>query len=260
MMTSPLRYPGGKTRACKILQEQFNIYFDHNYIDIIISPFFGGGSFELYLQLQYGMKIIANDKFTPLISFWTQAKESKEILINNINQYVNNITNEQLQTMRKNILTDNTINQAINYFIINRCSFSGATLSGGFSKEAIDKRFTSSSVDRLNNIDLTNIEFYNQDFTDFLADKNEFIFADPPYYLEKKSNLYGVKGDLHTDFNHQALYNIMKDKPNWIMTYNDCDYIRALYDGYLIIDAAWSYGMNKTKKSSEIIIVKNMIE
>lgn len=39
------------------------------------------------------------------------------------------------------------------------------------------------------------------------------------------------------------------------MTYNNCDYIRELYKENIIIDAEWSYGMNKTKKSSEIVIL-----
>ena len=59
-MKSPLRYPGGKTRACKILDE---IIVNNNIkIDTIISPFFGGGSFEFYLENKYKIKIIANDK------------------------------------------------------------------------------------------------------------------------------------------------------------------------------------------------------
>ena len=37
---SPIRYPGGKTRACKILDKVINDYFDISNIDIIISPFF----------------------------------------------------------------------------------------------------------------------------------------------------------------------------------------------------------------------------
>jgi len=40
---SPLRYPGGKTRACKILDELFLENFDKNKIKTIISSFFGGG-------------------------------------------------------------------------------------------------------------------------------------------------------------------------------------------------------------------------
>ena len=39
------------------------------------------------------------------------------------------------------------------------------------------------------------------------------------------------------------------------LTYNDDEYIRGLYKDFIIIDASWAYGMNKSKKSSEIIIV-----
>ena len=81
------------------------------------------------------------------------------------------------------------------------------------------------------------------------------LFTDPPYYLENKAKLYGIKGDIHENFNHQHLFDLLKDRKNWILTYNDCEYIRKLYRDYTIIDTAWSYGMNKTKKSSEIIIL-----
>ena len=43
------------------------------------------------------------------------------------------------------------------------------------------------------------------------------------------------------------------------MTYNNCDYIRKLYKGYKIIETSWSYGMNKTKESSEIVIIGQII-
>jgi len=47
----------------------------------------------------------------------------------------------------------------------------------------------------------------------------------------------------------------MRMRKNWIMTYNDCEYIRNLYKDYDIRDVNWKYGMNKTKKSSEIVII-----
>ena len=49
-----------------------NDYFDISMIKTIISPFFGGGSFEFYMQNKYGLKLIVNDKFTPLYNFWNQ--------------------------------------------------------------------------------------------------------------------------------------------------------------------------------------------
>ena len=53
----------------------------------------------------------------------------------------------------------------------------------------------------------------------------------------------------------EKLYKILKTKTNWLLTYNNCDYINNLYKDYKIIETSWSYGMNKTKKSSEIVII-----
>lgn len=77
---SPLRYPGGKTRACKIIDDIILQHFDITCFDTIVSPFFGGGSFEFYLQNKYGLRLIVNDKFTPLYNFWRQVKLNKTIL------------------------------------------------------------------------------------------------------------------------------------------------------------------------------------
>jgi DNA adenine methylase len=83
------------------------------------------------------------------------------------------------------------------------------------------------------------------------------LFLDPPYYLGHGSKLYGNKGNLHIRFDHAKLANILKNKQNWIMTYNDCEYIRVLYKDYEIIDTNWTYGMNASKESSEIIVISD---
>lgn len=256
---SPLRYPGGKTRACKILDEVINEHFELNNFSTIISPFFGGGSFEFYIQNKYNYNIIANDKFTPLYNFWQICKSNNNELIELLYDKINIITKEKFLELRKIILNEeNNLKQAEMYFIVNRCSFSGATLSGGFSLEASKKRFTKSSIDKIAKLNLSKFEIYNYDFTKFL-DKdfkdNELIFIDPPYYLKEKSKLYGKNGDLHENFNHQELFNIISKKKNWVITYNNDDYIKELYSNFKIIEANWSYGMNKSKKSSEIIII-----
>src|SRR3989304_1635128 len=77
---SPLRYPVGKTRACKVLENIIEKYLKLDQINTIISPFFGGGSFEFYLQNKYHMNIIGNDKFKPLFSFWNICKNDKDSL------------------------------------------------------------------------------------------------------------------------------------------------------------------------------------
>jgi DNA adenine methylase len=256
---SPLRYPGGKTRACKIIDNILLEYFDIINFDTIISPFFGGGSFEFYLQNKYGFKLIVNDKFIPLYNFWKQVKINKTILCDELRK-IKSVSKEQFIAYRTTImnLNDDILQQSIQYFIINRCSFSGSTLSGGFSQEASNKRFTLSSINKIEELDFTNIEIYNNDFYEFINNFNiisSLMFLDPPYYLENKSKLYGNNGDLHQDFNHELLFDLLNTKKNWIITYNNCEYIRNLYKDFIIIDVNWSYGMNTSKSSSEIIII-----
>ncbi len=260
---SPLRYPGGKTRACKILDDVVTEHFNMEEFEIICSPFFGGGSFEFYLQNKYGYKVLANDKFTPLYNFWNQIKIDKNKLCDELEK-IKSVSKEQFVDYRNTImeLDDIALQQAIQYFIINRCSFSGATLSGGFSAEASLKRYTPSSINKIRLLNLTNIDVFNYDFEYFInnfADEKTLLFLDPPYYLEKQSKLYGNNGDMHENFNHNLLYELLSTKASWILTYNNCEYIKKLYKNYLIIDANWSYGMNKSKKSSEIIIVSKLI-
>jgi len=257
---SPLRYPGGKTRACKILDKIIDEYFNISEFDQLISPFFGGGSFEFYFQNKYKKNLIVNDKFHPLYTFWNQVKINKKKLCNQLKD-IDSVSKEDFKNYRETILTlDDKLLQAVQYFVINRCSFSGATLSGGFSEEASKKRFTPSSIKRIEQLNLDYVDIHNLDFSDFIKkyfSKRSLLFLDPPYYLEKKSKLYGNNGDLHEDFDHEKLFKLLKKKKNWIVTYNNCDYIKDLYKDFIILDAEWSYGMNKSKKSSEIIIISN---
>mgnify|MGYP001306241904 CR=1 FL=1 len=257
---SPLRYPGGKTRACKVLDEAMCERFNMKDFDVLVSPFFGGGSFEFFLQTKYDCRIVANDKFEPLYNFWSVCKSDKSELVRMLYEKAGKITSEIFKEYRDSIMGDNDrFSRALKYFSINRCSFSGSTLSGGYSSESNKKRFTTSSVDRVGSLDLENVEFSNLDFSDFLSrdfGENSIIFLDPPYYLGTGSKLYGQRGDIHESFQHDKLEECLRSKKNWVMTYNDCEYVRNLYSNYEIVETAWSYGMNSSKKSSEIIIIK----
>ena len=256
---SPLRYPGGKTRACKKLETILKKHFDISEFDNFVSPFFGGGSFEFHIQNNYQLNIIANDKFTPLYNFWNICKNDKESLCKELTKKIGLIDKEEFTYLRKKIMEEkNKLNQSIMFFIINRCSFSGATLSGGFSLEASKKRFTKSSIDTIEKLNLSRFDIYNLDFEEFINTnqaKKNLLFLDPPYYLEKASTLYGNNGDMHETFDHNKLYKCLSTKKNWLMTYNNCEYIKNLYKDFKIIDTNWSYGMNKSKESSEIVII-----
>ena len=277
---SPLRYPGGKTRACKILEKIIDeSEIDITTYDFLVSPFFGGGSFEFFLQNKHPtLCVLANDKYAPLYNFWNTIKDTtlRTTLSNNLEKELGNITKENFTEKRKKLTSESfeeNVENAQDYFIINRCSFSGSTLSGGFSKESAKTRFTQSSIDRVKTLNLNPFQFYNLDFPVFMysiglipSEKKYFVFLDPPYYLEKGSKLYGTSGDLHEKFDHDALWLLLISYTSlnipWMLTYNDCPYIRELYSlkstnhkNIKIKEVDWKYGMNKTKKSSEIVII-----
>ena len=102
------------------------------------------------------------------------------------------------------------------------------------------------------------------DFKDSIAaHPDAALYLDPPYCLNKedgndggnRETLYGTEGDHHEGFDHVGMADILKSRHNWVLSYNDCKYIRDLYDGYKIVEVEWAYGMNASKESSEILII-----
>lgn len=161
---SPLRYPGGKTRACEKLNDILTDNFNIDNYDVLLSPFFGGGSFEFYLQNNYGLNLIVNDKFIPLYNFWNQTQKNNKNLCNKLREK-KTVSKEEFKNYRETILklNDDSLQQAFQYFIINRCSFSGAALSGGFSEQSSKGRYTESSINKIESLNLTNFTIENLD-------------------------------------------------------------------------------------------------
>lgn len=250
---SPLRYPGGKTRAMSKILPHIPKGVD------ICSPFFGGGSIEIaYAVANPDNKVYGYDIFEPIVCFWKQLIKDPVRLANKIEVIKRDFDKESFIEFREE-LKENFIpcrDTAAKVFAINRSSFSGATFSGGFSKMSSEKRFTQSSIDRVRNFKAPNLSVALSSFEDTIKKhKNEFLYLDPPYLLQKGSNnLYGSNGSTHKGFDHEGLAELLKDRKGWLMSYNDCEWIREAYSGFRIEDVDWSYGMNKTKKSSEVLI------
>lgn len=257
---SVLRYPGGKFRARKIIESYLPENTTH-----ILSPFFGGGSFELYMTGKK-VSVTAYDKFYVLAVFWEELSKRPQALATSVQKYFGRVDSalfKQLQQELKYIdeakVTQDSLDTAAKFFVVNRCSFSGATLSGGFSKESARTRFTQSIIDRLDSWDNDYLTFSYGDCHNVLEDVSDDVdalFLDPPYLLEKdKNTLYGVSGNMHKDFDHILFFDQVNklDKP-FVLTYNNSDVVRDIWKDYFIYDAQWAYGMNKDKKSSEIIV------
>lgn len=242
---SPLRYPGGKTRGVEFITS----FFPKN-LDTLLSPFFGGGSIELSIASR-GTRVLGYDIFLPLVEFWQCLTADPKKLSKEVEKFFPLPKHKfyELQTTQTKFKTK--FERAAVYYVLNRSSFSGATLSGGMSPA--HPRFTHSSIERLKEFYNPNIIIEKSDFKQSLL-KHPFMFTylDPPYLIE--SSLYGKKGDAHKDFEHEVLAKILKKREHWILSYNDCSTIRELYAGFNILIPNWKYGMSNDKMSKEILI------
>ena len=243
---TPLRYPGGKSRAAtKILQL---IPPDTK---ILYSPFFGGGSVEL-LAANHGITVHGSDTWDLLVNFWSCLFSDRRRLADTIQSHYFPMGHIRYKQLQSSIHTErNDYHRAAVFFALNRLSFSGLTFSGFSEKTGA---YQQSSITKLANFDTRNLTISKQDFTKSIknADDN-FIYADPPYLLER-SELYGLNGENHKHFDHQLLARTLRKKDNWILSYNNIPEIKALYPDYKYTYPKWSYGMSTTNISNEILI------
>lgn len=261
---SNLRWPGGKSKMTKILKD----YFPDN-IDKYLEIFTGGGSVLLYIIQNYNPKIIfANDIDDKLINYYQTIKINPQQVIDECMEIKNNYN---YQTFR-DIFYNLNRNIASHFFISNKTSFSG--LNNNYSEQAYDRNFSVNCIKKINDISnvIQNTNFLNYDFINInndIIDLNDFfIYLDPPYYGNKKNGLYGDKGILHKEFNHNELFNWIEKYTtnNKIMiSYDDSPYIRELYKNYNIYNFDFKYSMTNTggnlcKTGNEIIITNYLIQ
>jgi DNA adenine methylase len=246
---SLIQYPGGKTRAVDILSK----YIPKNTKEIC-SPFFGGGSFEIYMS-KNGIGIHGYDVFRPLVCFWNAVLKDRDRLIEIVERN-HPLEKNDFYNLQKQIsqMSDETEIGAT-FFILNRSSFSGTGLSGGMSPG--HKRFTKSAIERIRKFDaIFSIEELS--FEQSITRHDCLVYADPPYLISPK--IYGVNGSTHKNFDHVGLSEILNNRGNFILSYNKCDEILDMYRNHNIFYPEWTYGMGKDKRSYEVLIVSRDIK
>ena len=208
-LKTPLRYPGGKSRACIKMDPYFPDLREYKEFR---EPFLGGGSVALHITKKYPhLDIWVNDLYEPLVNFWQQLQmfgpEMKTKLQELKSKYPDPVSAKVLFLESKEYLNDESNNdslwRAVSFYIVNKCSFSGLTESSSFSKQASDSNFSMRGIEKLPGYSqlISNWKITNYSY-DYLMDNegDTFVYLDPPYDI--KDNLYGKKGSMHKGFDH----------------------------------------------------------
>ena len=262
LVKSPLRYPGGKSRALKQI-----LPLVPTNISEFREPFVGGGSVFFAIQSIFQNRIKSywiNDLNYDLYCFYKQTRDNIVDLVAALADTKANCPNgralfEELAAARDLLSQDNSLlsefERAVRFFVLNRITFSGIVDSGGYSQSAYQKRFTDSSIERVKLISpcLSRVKITCEDYADVLLEDGEdvFIFLDPPYWKARESKLYGNRGTLHTSFDHARFAENMKKCPHkWLITYDDSPIIREFFDFAEIHEWTLQYGMNNYRKTT----------
>jgi site-specific DNA-adenine methylase len=237
----------------------------------LISPFFGGGSFEIALLEQKRVShVYANDLDYRLIDFWKSAKTRSASFVSEVNKLgKGKVTKARFIKIRQEIRDDerrmveskskrSVYTQSelgARYWILNQISFSGLGMSGGYSAERMEKFARKPSKMPAPLPALRHITFTCMDWEQFLdkmlatRDRYTVLYLDPPYYFgDKVPSMYGTNGSLIRGFDHERLAQKLSTIDGWMLSYNNSSVIKRLYKDYTQYTCQWQYSITMSSK------------
>ena len=127
-LKTPLRYPGGKSRACTKLDQFIPDLRDYTEYR---EPFLGGGSVAIHITKKYPhLNVWVNDFYEPLVTFWKVLQTDGYAMYKKLQElkskYPSPGTAKDLFLQSKEYLLKEDrepLWAAISFYVVNKCSF-----------------------------------------------------------------------------------------------------------------------------------------
>lgn len=277
---SPLRYGGGKSLAVGPIIELLP-----NDVTKVVSPFIGGGSVEIAIAQKLGINVIAYDIFDLLVNYWQQQIDNPHKLYEKLIQL--KPTKEEYENI-KNILKnhwnkidgyDNKLDKldaAVYYYFNMQLSYGPGFLGWMSSIYKSEKKYKT-TIEKVQNFSVKKLKVHHSSFEKSIPKhNNDFLYLDPPYFLNGDSKMFRGIYPMrnfpihHNGFKHEKLAKLLKKhNGGFILSYNDCSWIRETYKDFNITEIKWQYtmgqgetriGKNRTKRSYDNTNIKSSHE
>lgn len=246
-LKSPLRYAGGKSLAVGLVIEKLP-----DDVERIASPFVGGGAVEIACAKELGIEVSAYDVFDVLCAYWDVQLKSPDALAKRLRSFAPDrdtfaSVKERLERhwRRGESLPDEDL--AAHYYFNSNTSY-GPHFLGWPSDVYLNAARYSKMVDRVEGFSAPGMSVRRADFkTSIRKHKSDFLYCDPPYYLEDGDTFCGMYPHRnfpihHKGFRHDVLRDLLlAHKGGFILSYNDCPVIRDWYSGCNIETPVWQY-------------------
>lgn len=234
----------------------------------VAEPFAGGAGASLnLLYLERTPRIYINDADPAIFAFWWALLNRSKRFLDKLESQVLDLANwRNLKATYESSNVADRLEKGYAAFFLNRCNHSGIIMNGGpiggfeqSGKWKIDARFNKVMLKkRCAKVCeyKERIEVSSFDGIDLIecADPNDvFFFIDPPYY-EKGQTLY--LNSLEHDYHEQLAKTLRsKSKLAWMLTYDDCEEIREMYDGWANVRSySLRYVASERRHGREILI------
>ena len=276
--TSLIRYPGGKSRLASEIVGRLAPHFMPG--ATYVEPFFGGGSVGLSFLEAFGDILrgsFVNDFNPSVASLWTSVIRQPERLKELVMGFKPSV--EAFYEFKRELLAVSTmpadeeemLELGFSKLAIHRISYSGlGEMSGSplggkgqVSAYKIDSRWNPVSlcreIDRAHRImsaaGVVDSRCHCLDFRDVLGmtDVSSLVYLDPPY-VEQGNGCY--KMGFSTQ-DHRDLSDMLKGADyTWLLSYDQCQEIRELYDWTGIEEVAVKNSMRHKRLADGTAIAK----
>ncbi len=262
-MKTCFRYPGSKAKLLPVIEPFIEKSLEHS--SSFADLFVGGGSVLLDVAEDYPDKeLIINDKDPFIYSFWKVMANGSSGELEELCALLDQQPTIDLFYQLRATEPTSLVKRAYYSIFFNRTCFSGIASAGPIggklqeSKYKVDCRYNAkklkTSVSKISQLLAGRTIVHNQDILQALTTVTGATYLDPPYW-EKGPALYPVH---MPEAEHIALSLLLKEKENWILSYDDCPETREMYKYANVntIDANYCINGKKTSwvKKSELLI------
>ncbi len=256
---SPLRYPGGKTKAIGLITQ----YLPDELPKKILSPFIGGASLEICWANNLDVdEVIGCDIFHPLTLFWNCILSDPNKLADELEKFELSDDNYRAyKVILKDWYEGNkklTDFEAAAYYYYNmQLSYGPMFLGWTSPSKPTTERDYNNILKRIREFSCPKLKIETLSFEESLNKyQDHFVYADPPYLLGYDSEVFKAiypnqQGEHHKGFDHELFRDLMISRnTDWIISYNNCGTICDWYSNYEQQYPTWqySYQQGETRK------------
>lgn len=263
------RYPGGKSRLYKHIEP----YLLDRFNDRLIVPFVGAGHITTrFLKKRSPSFLWLNDLDVGITSFWKAVQFYPLKFISKLKKYQPKADDFYLY---KDILdnlnrvpsgVEDITDIAMIKLIIHQISYSGlGCMAGGpiggqsqSSDYGVGCRWNFENIAKKigevhNSFKNSEVKITSWDFSEVLNDERSdgALYLDPPYF-EQGPALYKHS---FKEEDHWRLSELLHERSNWVLSYDDTETIRNFYSFASIHDLDTTYTIKKARKRKELLIV-----